>query len=86
MTGCGWGESGTRFSSLPAWASSDWAAQPPLPEWGAMIAQGRAFLSNSCWYPTFPGLAIMLTVLGFNLIGDGLRDALDPRSGRARRM
>ena len=51
-----------------------------------MIAQGRAFLSNSCWYPTFPGLAIMLTVLGFNLIGDGLWDALDPRSGRARRM
>ena len=61
-------------------------AQPPLPEWGAMIAQGRAFLLNSWWYPTFPGLAIMLTVLGFNLIGDGLRDALDPRSGRARRM
>ena len=51
-----------------------------------MIAQGRAFLSNSCWYPTFPGLAIMLTVLGFNLIGDGLRDALDPRSRSARRM
>jgi len=61
-------------------------AQPPLPEWGAMIAQGRAFLLNSWWYPTFPGLAIMLTVLGFNLIGDGLRDALDPRSGSGRRV
>jgi peptide/nickel transport system permease protein len=60
-------------------------AQPPLPEWGAMIAQGRAFLLNSWWYPTFPGLAIMLTVLGFNLIGDGLRDALDPRSAGGRR-
>lgn len=55
-------------------------AQPPLPEWGAMIAQGRAYLLNDWWYPTFPGLAIMLTVLGFNLIGDGLRDAFDPRS------
>ena len=43
-----------------------------------MIAQGRAFLLNSWWYPTFPGLAIMLTILGFNLIGDGLRDAWIP--------
>ena len=51
-----------------------------------MIAQGRAFLLNNWWYPTFPGLAIMLTVLGFNLIGDGLRDALDPRSTSGRRM
>jgi len=60
-------------------------AQPPLPEWGAMIAQGRTYLLDDWWYPTFPGLAIMLTVLGFNLIGDGLRDALDPRSGGGRR-
>ena len=57
-------------------------AQPPLPEWGTMIAQGRSYLLNDWWYPTFPGLAIMLTVLGFNLLGDGVRDVLDPRGGR----
>jgi peptide/nickel transport system permease protein len=54
-------------------------AQPPLPDWGGMINQGRAFLRTAWWVGVFPGLAIMLTVLGFNLIGDGLRDALDPR-------
>lgn len=54
-------------------------AQPPLPDWGGMINQGRAALRSAWWIGVFPGLAIMLTVLGFNLIGDGLRDALDPR-------
>lgn len=54
-------------------------AQPPTPEWGAMIAMGRDYLRDSWWYPTFPGLAILITVLGFNLLGDGLRDMLDPR-------
>ena len=54
-------------------------AQPPTPEWGAMIAMGRDYLRDSWWYPTFPGLAILITVLGFNLLGDGLRDILDPR-------
>lgn len=54
-------------------------AQPPTPEWGAMINMGRHYLRDSWWYPTFPGLAIMITVLGFNLFGDGLRDILDPR-------
>lgn len=54
-------------------------AQPPLPEWGAMISIGRNYLPQWWWYAAFPGVAIYLTVLGFNLIGDGLRDALDPK-------
>jgi peptide/nickel transport system permease protein len=53
--------------------------QPPAPSWGQMIAEGRRFLSLSPWATVAPGLAIMLVVLGFNLLGDGLRDALDPR-------
>jgi peptide/nickel transport system permease protein len=55
-------------------------AQPPAPEWGAMISIGRNYLPTWWWYATFPGLAIYLTVLGFNLVGDGLRDVFDPRS------
>ena len=54
-------------------------AQPPAPEWGAMIADGTPFLRQSPHMVLFPGLAIMFTVLGFNLLGDGLRDALDPK-------
>jgi len=54
-------------------------AKPPSPEWGAMIAEGRQFLQHQWWIGTFPGVAILLTVLAVNLIGDGLRDALDPR-------
>lgn len=54
-------------------------AQPPLPEWGAMIGDGIPFLRQSPYLVMFPGLAIMVTVLGFNLLGDGLRDALDPQ-------
>lgn len=54
-------------------------AQPPTPEWGAMIAQGRSMILRAWWVMTFPGIAILLGVLGFNLLGDGLRDALDPR-------
>lgn len=54
-------------------------AQPPNPEWGALIFVGKAFLSQAWWMTLFPGLCIMLVVLGFNLLGDGLRDALDPR-------
>ncbi len=53
--------------------------QPPLPEWGAMLANGRSYLSTSPHVVLFPGLAIMLVTLGFNLLGDGLRDVLDPR-------
>lgn len=54
-------------------------AQAPAPEWGKMLADARKFLINAPWTMIFPGLAIMLTVLGFNLMGDGLRDALDPK-------
>lgn len=54
-------------------------AQPPTPEWGAMLGQGRGSVFTAPHVVIFPGLAIMLTVLGFNLLGDGLRDALDPR-------
>jgi ABC-type dipeptide/oligopeptide/nickel transport system permease subunit len=53
--------------------------QPPTPEWGAMLGSGRAYLFNSPHVATFPGIAIFLSVLSFNLLGDGLRDALDPR-------
>jgi peptide/nickel transport system permease protein len=55
-------------------------AQPPTPEWGAMISHGRNYLPTWWWYSAFPGLFIYLTVLGFNLLGDGLRDILDPKS------
>lgn len=55
-------------------------AQPPNPEWGALVYVGKAFLMQAPWMTIFPGLAIMLVVLGFNLLGDGLRDALDPRN------
>lgn len=55
-------------------------AQPPTPEWGAMLARGREFLRNEWWIATFPGIFIAVTVLGFNLLGDGLRDAFDSRS------
>ena len=55
-------------------------AQPPYPEWGAMISIGRNYLPTWWWYSTFPGLFIYVTVLGFNLLGDGLRDILDPKS------
>ena len=54
-------------------------AQPPTPEWGTMLADALQFVQSAWWVVTFPGLAILLTVLGFNLMGDGLRDALDPR-------
>jgi peptide/nickel transport system permease protein len=54
-------------------------AQPPTPEWGAMLNQGRTYLREAWWMTTFPGLAIMVTVMSINMIGDGLRDALDPR-------
>lgn len=54
-------------------------SQPPTPEWGRMLSEGRDFLREQWWIATFPGLAIMVTVLGMNLLGDGLRDVLDPR-------
>lgn len=57
-------------------------AQPPIPEWGAMLSQGRELIVRAPWVLTFPGGAIFLTVLAFNLVGDGLRDALDPKAVR----
>ena len=54
-------------------------AQPPLPEWGTMLADAREFVLRAWWVVTFPGLMILLAVLAFNLVGDGLRDALDPK-------
>jgi peptide/nickel transport system permease protein len=53
-------------------------AQPPTPEWGAMLSGGRNYMLSAWWIATFPGFAIVLTVIGFNMLGDGLRDVLDP--------
>ena len=58
-------------------------AQPPTPEWGTMLADAREFVLRAWWVVTFPGLAILITVLAFNLAGDGLRDALDPKLKRS---
>ncbi|MGM0414886.1 MAG: nickel transporter permease [Bacillota bacterium] len=78
-------------SSLQVGAAILWAAglgflglgaQAPIPEWGAMLSQGRGYIRTAHHVTTYPGLAIMLTVLGFNLFGDGLRDALDPKMSR----
>lgn len=57
-------------------------AQPPTPEWGVMVSEGRDYITTQWWVPTFPGLAILLAVTGFNLLGDGIRDVLDPRLRR----
>jgi dipeptide transport system permease protein len=58
-------------------------AQPPTPEWGTMLAEAREFILRAWWVVTFPGLAILVTVLSINLMGDGLRDALDPKLKRS---
>ena len=58
-------------------------AQPPTPEWGTMLAESREFIQRAWWVVTFPGLAILVTVLAINLMGDGLRDALDPKLKRS---
>jgi len=57
-------------------------AQPPTPEWGAILSAARVYLRQAWWFTTFPGLAIMITVMSINLFGDGLRDALDPKLRR----
>ncbi|MCS7112037.1 MAG: ABC transporter permease [Ignisphaera sp.] len=61
-------------------------AQPPIPEWGRLIADGRRWFPDKWWYSFFPGLAILITVLGFNLLGDGIRDMMDPRYRRSIEM
>lgn len=58
-------------------------AQPPMPEWGLMVSDGRQFLVDQWWVSTLPGLAILAVVMGFNLLGDGIRDVLDPRQRQA---
>jgi peptide/nickel transport system permease protein len=63
-------ESGLSFLGL--------GIQPPQPSWGTMLAEGRDYLSNAWWLATVPGIAISIAVLGANLVGDGLRDLLDP--------
>ena len=67
----------------PQAAPHRWA-QPPSPEWGSILASGRNYISRAPWILIFPGLAICLTVLSFNLIGDGIRDLTDPKSRRRR--
>jgi dipeptide transport system permease protein len=58
-------------------------AQPPTPEWGTMLAKAKDYIASAWWVVTFPGLAILITVLAINLVGDGLRDALDPKLRRS---
>ena len=58
-------------------------AQPPAPEWGTMLAEAREFILRAWWVVTFPGLAILISVLAINMMGDGLRDALDPKLKRS---
>ena len=79
------------YSSLAVAIAILWAAalsflglgaQPPTPEWGAMLADGREYMMDAWWIATFPGIAIMITVLGFNFFGDALRNALDPKLER----
>jgi peptide/nickel transport system permease protein len=70
---------GTAILSAAALSFLGLGSQPPTAEWGRMLAEGRDYLREAWWISTFPGLGIMLTVLAMNLLGDGLRDLLDPR-------
>ncbi len=70
---------GTAILAAAALSFIGLGSQPPTPEWGRMLSEGRDYLRDAWWISTFPGLAIMLTVFGVNMLGDGLRDVLDPR-------
>jgi peptide/nickel transport system permease protein len=70
---------GTAILSAAALSFLGLGSQPPMPEWGRMLSEGRDYLREAWWISTFPGVGIMLTVLAMNLLGDGLRDVLDPR-------
>jgi peptide/nickel transport system permease protein len=70
---------GSAILSVAALSFIGLGAQPPSPEWGRMLSDGRDVMRVAWWITTFPGLAILMTVIAFNLLGDSLRDALDPR-------
>jgi peptide/nickel transport system permease protein len=74
-------DAGTVILAVGALAFLGLAAQPPTPDWGLMVAEGRTTVVTEWWISTFPGLAIFAAVLAFNLLGDALRDVLDPRTG-----
>jgi peptide/nickel transport system permease protein len=76
-------ETGTAILSVSALSFLGFGAQPPTPEWGAMLADSREFIQSDPWIVALPGLAILITVVAINLTGDGLRDALDPKMRRA---
>jgi len=73
---------GTAILAAAGLSFIGFGAQPPTPEWGAMISDGRQYIVSEWWVSTFPGLAILIVVVGFNILGDGLRDILDPRLRR----
>ncbi len=73
---------GSAILSMAALSFLGLGAQPPLPDWGLMVALGKDQIPDYWWVPVFPGLAIFLVVLGFNLLGDGLREAMDPKLRR----
>lgn len=73
---------GAAIVAVAALSFLGFGAQPPTPEWGAMLNSGRAYLRSAPHIVTYPGVAILLVVLGFNLLGDGIRDVVDPRSRR----
>jgi peptide/nickel transport system permease protein len=75
-------DGGTVILAIGSLAFLGLAAQPPTPDWGLMVADGRTTVLTEWWIATFPGLAIFVVALGLNLLGDGLRDILDPRSGQ----
>jgi len=78
-------DAGAAILSTSALSFVQLGARPPMPEWGLMISQGRNFIVNYWWVPTFPGLAITIAVGGYMFLGDGLRDLLDPQlRGRTR--
>ena len=70
---------GNAILSISALSFLGLGAQPPAPEWGTMMASARDYLQDAWWFLTFPGLVLLLTVFGFNLLGDGLRDWVDPK-------
>ena len=75
---------GGMMMELAALSFLGFGAQPPTPEWGQMLNEGRNFMQSAPWLMIYPGLAIFVTVVIFNMLGDGLRDILDPRSGEGR--